>query len=98
MSQRRLSRRRISVLVASALILFMAFIIYRSFHVAGYQCAVCLSFRGQSVCRTVQGPTEHEARSGATTNACAFLASGVTDSLACERTAPAQVSCSALGQ
>jgi hypothetical protein len=33
---------------------------------------------------------------GATTNACAFLAAGVTDSLACERTAPLRVDCSAI--
>ncbi len=80
----------------AGLILFMAFVIYRSLQVAGYRCSVCMAFGGQEVCRTVDGPTEHDARQGATTNACAYLASGVTDSIACERTAPRQASCSAI--
>ncbi len=89
------SRRRSVWLLTGVLALFMAFIIYRSLHISGYRCTVCLTFRGQAECRTVDGPTEHEARQAATTNACAFLASGVTDSLACERTAPSKVDCSA---
>jgi hypothetical protein len=89
------ARKRSGWLLAGVLILFMAFVIYRSLHITGYRCSVCISFRGQDVCRTVDGPTEREARSGATTNACAFLASGVTDSLACERTVPTKVDCSA---
>jgi hypothetical protein len=74
----------------------MAFVVYRSLRVAGYRCAVCISFRGQEVCRTVDGPTEREARRGATTNVCAYLASGVTDSIACEGTKPSKVECSAI--
>jgi hypothetical protein len=33
---------------------------------------------------------------GATNNACAQLASGVTDSIACERTQPTKVDCAAI--
>jgi hypothetical protein len=89
-------RRRTSWLIAAGLILFMAFVIYRSFHVGGYKCSVCITFRGQSVCRAVEGASEHDARMAATTNACAYLAAGVTDSLACERTAPTTVECTAV--
>jgi hypothetical protein len=90
------ARKRSGWLLAGVLLLFIAFIIYRSLHIVGYRCSVCIDFRGQEVCRTVDGPTEREARSGATTNACAFLASGVTDSLACERTMPTKMDCSAV--
>jgi hypothetical protein len=83
-------------LLAAALILFMSLVIYRSFHVAGYRCSICVSFRGQSACTAVEGPTEHEARSGAINNACAQLVSGVTDSLACERTQPTKLDCSSM--
>ena len=89
-------RKRSGWLLAAALILFMAFIVYRSFHVAGYRCSVCINFRGQAACRTVDGPTEHEAHSGATNNVCAFLAAGVTDSMACERTEPTKAECTAI--
>ena len=90
------SRARSTWLLIGALLLFMAFVIYRSLYVAGYQCTVCIDFRGQSTCRRVEGPTEHDALMGATNNACAFLASGVTDSIACERTQPTKVDCAAI--
>jgi len=89
-------RNRSAWIVASALVLFMAFVVARSMRISGYRCSVCMNFRGEGVCRTVDAPTEQEARSSAVTNACAFLASGVTDSLACERTQPAKIDCSAI--
>jgi hypothetical protein len=96
MTQGKRSRKRSGWIVAGALLLFMAFVVYRSMRVSGYRCTVCINSRGEGVCRTVDGPTEHEARSSAITNACAFLASGVTDSLACERTQPTTTQCSAI--
>ncbi|HVO24278.1 MAG TPA: hypothetical protein VMW56_11675 [Candidatus Margulisiibacteriota bacterium] len=90
------SRVRSTLLVSGGLLVFMAFVIYRSLHVASYQCTVCIDFHGQSACRKVEGPTEQDARMGATTNTCAFLASGVTDSIACERTPPTKVECTAV--
>ncbi len=90
------SRVRSTLLLSGGLLLFMAFVIYRSLHVAGYQCTVCIDFRGQSACRKVEGPTEQDARAGATNNACALLASGVTDSIACERTPPTKIECTAI--
>ena len=89
-------RRTKGWLLAGALMLFMAFVVYRSFHVAGYSCSVCIMFRGQAACRTVEGPTEREARASATNNVCAYLAAGVTDSMACERTEPTKVDCAAI--
>jgi len=96
MAHRKRRRKRSAWIVASALVLFMAFVVARSFRTSGYRCSVCMDFRGEGVCRTVDAPTEQEARSGAITNACAFLASGVTDSLACERTTPTKTDCSAI--
>lgn len=80
-------------LLAVALLLFMGFVIYRSLHITGYRCTVCVSFAGQSVCRTVDGPTQRDAHTGAVDNACAFLAAGVTDTLACGRTTPTKDEC-----
>jgi len=96
MTRSKRSRARSGWIVASALILFIAFVVYRSLHSSGHRCSVCINFRGQEVCRTVDGATEQEARSSAITNACAFLASGVTDSLACERTQPTTTRCSVI--
>ena len=96
MSRSERSRKRSGWLLAAALLLFMALVVYRSMRVSGYRCSVCINFRGQEVCRTVDGPSEREAHQAATNNACAFLASGVTDSLACERTEPRKLECVAL--
>jgi len=90
------SRRTVTWIVVTGSLLFVALTIYRSLHVAGYRCSVCLDFRGAQVCRTVEGPTEPEARMGATTNACAYLAEGVTDRMACERSSPTKLDCTAL--
>lgn len=90
------SRRLWAWLLGGALVFFMALVVYRSLHVVGYRCTICVAFRGQTECRTVDGPTLLEARRGAVTNACAYLASGVTDSMACERTQPTKADCSAV--
>jgi len=90
------SRRHRGWLIAAAFSSFVAFVVYRSFYVAGFRCEVCITFQGRQACRSVDGPTEHEARSGAVTNTCAQLSSGVTDSIACERTPPSKADCRAL--
>jgi len=93
---RRGSAKKSTWLVFLVLGLFMAVVVYRSFQIPGYQCEVCIDFRGGSVCRTVEGASEHDARMAAVTNVCAHLASGVTDSMACERTPPTRVQCAAI--
>ena len=82
-------------ILAAALLAFMAVVIYRSLWIAGYRCSVCVNFRGQTVCTAVDGPTEREARSSAITNACGQIVSGVTESLACERSQPTKLNCTA---
>ena len=78
-----------------ALIIFLGFVVYRSFQVAGHECNVCIEFRGNQMCRSVQAATAEEALGSAINNACAHLASGVTDSMACERTKPLKAECRA---
>jgi len=72
-------------------VIFLGVIIYSSMNLAGYRVEVCMNFQGRSNCRTASGSTEEFARRTATTNACAEIASGVTESIACEQTVPAKV-------
>ena len=87
------SRRRSGWIAAAALLLFMAFVVYRSFHLGGVRCEVCITYRGLSQCRAVESENKEEALMAATQNACAYLASGVTDSIACTRTPPTRADC-----
>lgn len=66
-------------------------LIYSSFNLAKFRVEVCMTFHGQTNCRTASGSTEAFAQRSATTNACATIASGVTDSIACENTPPTKV-------
>jgi hypothetical protein len=75
------------------LVLLIGFVVYSSFHVGGIRCETCITFEGRSACRAVDGATEQDARAAARTNTCAQLASGVTESMACERTVPSREDC-----
>ena len=80
----------------ASLLLFLAIaavLAYQSLSVANATCEVCMSYRGQQQCRTVSAADEKEALQGAITNACAFISSGVTDSMACARGEPVSKKC-----
>ena len=70
-----------------------AFIAYQSFQLTGSSCEVCMTYRGREQCRTVSAANEDEALQGAVINACAFISSGVTDSMACQRQEPVSKRC-----
>jgi hypothetical protein len=60
----------------------------------GATCEVCMTFRGQTQCRTASATTEQEATRTATDNACAVLgARGMALSIECQNTPPAKVTC-----
>ena len=60
------------------------------------RCEVCVYFHGQEVCRTAEGATEEEATRTAQDNACAFLASGRRESMACNAQRPSSATCTEL--
>ena len=65
-------------------------IIYSSMNLGKYKVNVCMTFNGHSSCRTAEGKNQDETLQTAISNACADIAGGVTDSIACERTPPTQ--------
>jgi hypothetical protein len=68
-------------------------IVYTSFTASAsrYRCEVCMEFQGRQSCRTASAATEMGARRTAQDNACAGIASGVTDSMQCGNTQPVSV-------
>jgi len=83
-----------SWVTAAVLIALIGFVVWSSLHVGAVRCEVCIEFEGRQACRAVDGATQAEAHTSAVNNACAFLASGVTQVMACERTTPSRESCS----
>jgi hypothetical protein len=80
----------------AALFLFMALVVWRTFHLQGVRCEVCITYNGLSQCRIVEGEHERDVHQAAVNNVCAYLANGVTDGMACMRTAPTKSECAAI--
>lgn len=83
------------IAVAAAILgaITLALVVYYALGQTRVSCEVCITFRGRTQCRSALGATREEATRTATDNACAFLASGMTDSVACTNTPPTRVSC-----
>jgi hypothetical protein len=56
-------------------------------------CEVCVEFHGKTSCQPAAGTTQEEAVRTAEGIACTELASGRTESIACERTPPKSITC-----
>jgi hypothetical protein len=79
--------------VALISLLGLAAIIIYSSLATGIRCEVCITFEDRTACRAVDGAEKDHALAAARTNACAQLASGVTQTMACERTPPLKSTC-----
>ncbi len=69
----------------------MGLLLYSTLTLGGTHVEVCMAFNGQQSCRTASGSNREQATRTAIQNACGEIASGVTDSLACERSEPVKV-------
>lgn len=69
----------------------VALIAYSTFNGPRYRVNVCIAYQGHSACKTVSAKEEAAALRSATENACADIASGVTDTMRCQQTEPQSV-------
>ena len=69
----------------------IGFLIYSSMGIAKYRVEVCVAFNGRTSCRTASADSQDHAQRSAQSNACALIASGVTDTMQCERSTPQSV-------
>ncbi|MCC6538775.1 MAG: hypothetical protein IT162_14565 [Bryobacterales bacterium] len=70
---------------------FLAVMYTSTRNLAAHRVEVCIEFNGREACRAASGATPELARRTATDNACALIASGMTDSIACSNTTPKSV-------
>jgi len=78
-------------IVVAVVVAFVAMMITSFRGVSRYRVEVCMEFQGRSACRTASASSAEQARRTATDNACALIASGMSDSIACTNTTPAKI-------
>ncbi|HEY1240314.1 MAG TPA: hypothetical protein VGF16_07135 [Bryobacteraceae bacterium] len=69
-------------------VLVVGMVVLTTFRQDRVRCQVCVTFNGQRDCRTASATNRQEAIRTAVSNACAQLASGVTQTTQCESTTP----------
>jgi hypothetical protein len=70
---------------------FIGLLLYATLKGPRYRVTVCVSFAGHSACKTVSARSESAALRSATENACADLASGVTETMRCQQSEPQSI-------
>jgi hypothetical protein len=86
-----MKNKRIGILIALAALGFIAALAYNTMSYSAVKVEVCMEFQGRQDCRAASGATEQLALRAATDLACALIASGMTDSIACSNTPPKSV-------
>jgi hypothetical protein len=71
----------------------VAFILLMMFAMpkAAHRVEVCITFEGQSECKTASGATKESALRTAVENACALISGGPTDTVRCQNTPPTKL-------
>lgn len=77
--------------IAVFICIVIALIIYSTVSGKQYRAEVCMVYKGRSACKTVTGKSETSVLRGGVSNACADIASGVTETMGCEQTQPQSV-------
>lgn len=83
---------RIAVFLAVVAI-FLGYLVYGSMRVVQAECELCVEFRGQVQCRTGSGENDADAIAAAQRAACAVMAAGMNESIACQNQPPQNVRC-----
>lgn len=72
---------------------FAVYIVMGSMRTVETECELCVTFRGQTECRRGSGADVAQARQAAQKAACAVMAHGMNESIACGNVVPTNVQC-----
>ena len=78
----------VGILIVAAVLGIMA---YSMMSLSAHRVEVCIEFNGRTNCKVARGADEQTAIRTAIDNACGEIASGVTDSMNCTRSAPKSI-------
>lgn len=77
--------------IAIVAVLFFGGLTYSMLGLRKHRVEVCMEFHGNQSCRTAGGETVEAATRTAVDNACALIARGMGDSMACQASKPVSV-------
>ena len=77
--------------IAVFILIVIGLIAYSTIGGKRYRAEICMVYQGRSACKTVTGKSETSVLRGGISNACADIASGVTQTMGCEQTQPQSV-------
>jgi heme/copper-type cytochrome/quinol oxidase subunit 3 len=83
--------KQLTLFIAVGAIVFFGALIYNTMSYSQHRVEACMEFEGRKNCRIAQGATKEAALRMAIENACALIASGMTQSMACTSTPPKSV-------
>jgi hypothetical protein len=72
-------------------LIFLGVIVYSTLNLSQNKVEVCITFKGQTLCKIASATTRDFAQRTAITNACGEMASGVTETMACNQLKPDSV-------
>ena len=85
--------KRSTIITILLIVGFGALLLYNTVSAQKVECNVCVEFNGKRNCATASHESEAEAKRSAQTTACGILASGMNESIACDRTPPLSTQC-----
>jgi hypothetical protein len=84
---------KVVIAVIVVVLVVIGLMVYGMRGLSSSSCEVCMEYNGQTKCRSAKGPNKMDAIRTASDNACAYLASGMTESMSCGRTTPKSTKC-----
>lgn len=83
--------KKVAPFIGAAVAIFVSLLVITTSSLKKSRVEACVEFNGRTECRTAAGRNQEQALRTAVENACALLASGMTDTMACGRTEPKSV-------
>ena len=82
-----------AVAAIMSVIALLAILIYGSMGTVQAECELCVEYNGRTECRRGSGADQTEAQRAAQKAACAVMATGMAESVNCQRVPPTDVRC-----
>jgi hypothetical protein len=83
--------KKLVLLITLGALAFFGALIYNTMSYSQQKVEVCMEFQGRTNCATALGNTKETAYRSAVDTACATIASGMTQTIACSSTEPKSV-------